>query len=149
MIGTTHEYAVIEPDDSLPAAKTLIAACPADIVASRFQFPEHVFRHATLYRYRTTTQNAKTGRFDGFLNVHAEIHHVREHLHVPLRLHVASHDAETHPGLLIFHHETGNDGVQGPLLGRDTVRVAFFQHEAAAPVLEHDARLAPVMPEPK
>ena len=46
----------------------------------------------------------------GLLHVHAEVDDVAQHLHVPLRLHVAAHDAEgehrlagrvTKPGMMV------------------------------------------------
>ena len=56
-----------------------------------------------------------------------------------LRLHVAAHHPEAHLRLAVFHQETGNDGVKGPLASRHHVRMCWVDAEAVAAVLQADA----------
>ena len=51
------------------------------------------------------------------LQIHPEVEHVYDDLHVPLGLHRTSHDAEAHERLTVFHHERRNDRVKGALAG--------------------------------
>ena len=78
----------------------------------------------------------------GLLDVHAEVDHVAEHLHVPLRLHVAPHHAEAEPGLAVLGDEAGDDRVERPLVRLEAVGVRRVEREQAAAVLEREAEVA-------
>ena len=67
---------------------------------------------------------------------HAEVDEVHEDLDVALRLHVAAHHAEAEPRRAILRDERGNDRVERSLARRVGVRVAFFQHEHLAAILQ-------------
>ena len=56
-----------------------------------------------------------------------------------LRLHVAAHHTERHPGLAVFRGKTGNDGLEGTLARRIDVGVAVLEREKFAAILEHEA----------
>ena len=45
---------------------------------------------------------AKPRGIAGLLHVHAKVDEVAEHLDVPLRLHVAAHQAEAQPGFAVL-----------------------------------------------
>ncbi len=66
------------------------------------------------------------------MDIVKDTHH---HLDMPLGLHVAAHDPETHQGLFVPGHESRNDGVKGAFAATDTVRVTFLQDKPAAAVL--------------
>ena len=76
----------------------------------------------------------------GFLQVHAVIDDVDQHLHMALRLHAAAHQAQRHERLAVLLHEGRNDGVEGPLGGFVSIGVRRIEAEQFAAVLEHEAR---------
>ena len=60
-------------------------------------------------------------RVAGLLQAHAEVDHVHQDLHVPLRLHVAAHHAETQERRAILGDERGDDRVERALARRIAV----------------------------
>ena len=102
------------PPCSMPVLRVdqdaLVAAAvdshPLDRVAARAQFLHHGLGDAALgldgaavgaagrAGRRRGADVLDARRFAGLLHVHAEVDQVHQHLHVPLRLHVAAHDAE-------------------------------------------------------
>src|SRR6266542_5848054 len=74
------------------------------------------------------------------LRVEAVVDLIDDHLEVTLRLHVAPHHAERADGTVSFGQERGDDGVEGPLSGREDVRLRLVQREAVASVLDGDPR---------
>ena len=82
---------------------------------------------------------AEARRLARLLNVHAELEHVQQYLHVTLRLHVAAHHAEAQPRLAVFVGHGRDDRVVGTLARRELVGMAFFEREQRAAVLEHHA----------
>ena len=79
------------------------------------------------------------GAVAGGLDVEAVVDAVDDDLRLALRLHVAAHDAEGHPGLAVFGGEAGDDGLEGALAGGVDVGVAVLEGEELAAVLEHEA----------
>ena len=75
----------------------------------------------------------------GGLDVEAVVDAVDDDLRLALRLHVAAHDAEGHPGLAVLGGEAGNDGLEGALAGLVDVGMAVLKREEFAAVLEHEA----------
>ena len=69
-----------------------------------------------------------------------------KHLRVPLRLHVAAHQAEREPGLAVLGDEPGDDRVERPLAGRQLVGVRGVEREQAAAVLEAESEVAGIVP---
>src|SRR5262245_384451 len=57
-------------------------------------------------------------RIAGLLHGETEIHHVRDHLRLTLRLHVAAHHAECEPRLAALQRKARDDRVEGPLAWR-------------------------------
>ena len=74
------------------------------------------------------------------LQAHAEINNIDQHLHMALGLHAAAHQAEAHDRLAVFHHEGGDDGVEGPLARRVNIGVALVEREQGAAILENKAQ---------
>ena len=81
-------------------------------------------------------------RFASLLNVHAEIDQVDHHLRMTLRLVVAAHDAERHPGLAVLHDEGGDQRVQRPLVRLDLIGMAGRQVEQGAAIVQQDPGVA-------
>ena len=79
-------------------------------------------------------------RVTGLLQVHAEVEHVDQDLHVTLRLHRAAHHAEAQPRLAVLRGERGNDGVERTLARRVAVGMVLAQHELLAAVLQDEAQ---------
>ena len=79
------------------------------------------------------------GAVAGGLDVEAVVDAVDDDLCLALRLHVAAHDAEGHPGLTVLAGEAGDDGLEGALAGGVDVGVAVLEGEELAAVLEHEA----------
>ncbi len=79
------------------------------------------------------------GAVAGGLDVEAVVDAVDDDLRLALRLHVAAHDAEGHPGLAVFGGEAGDDGLEGALAGGVDVGMAVLEGEEFATVLEHEA----------
>src|SRR5262249_4859684 len=66
-------------------------------------------------------------RIQARLRVHAVVQRVDHQLEVPLRLHEATHQPEGADGPAVVSEEAGDDGVEGALAGRQTVRVTIFE----------------------
>ena len=81
-------------------------------------------------------------RFARFLDVHPEIDEIHHDLRVALRLVVAAHDAERHPGPPVFHDERGDQRVQRALVRCDLIRMARREIEQAAAIVQEDPRIA-------
>ena len=56
---------------------------------------------------------AELGGFDGFLQRHAEVHHIEKKLQGPLVLLVKSHGAESHKGFAVAQHQRRCEGGAG------------------------------------
>ena len=80
----------------------------------------------------------EAARLERLLDVEAVVGDVGDELRVRLRLVEAAHDAEAdlHVALL---HERRDDRVQRPLARRERVRVAVFEREQRAAVVQHEA----------
>mmetsp|Transcript_5504 Transcript_5504/g.15779 ORF Transcript_5504/g.15779 Transcript_5504/m.15779 type:complete len:290 (+) Transcript_5504:508-1377(+) len=78
-----------------------------------------------------------------FLRFHPVIHHPAQYLHMPLWLHKASHHAEGAEELLavgpLGGGGSGDDGVEGALVGRQAVGVIRVQNEVGPPILQREA----------
>jgi hypothetical protein len=81
----------------------------------------------------------KARRVPGCLHVHVEVDQIHQNLYVPLRLLIATHNAERQPRLAILHDEGWDDRVIWPLAGLDAVGMLQIEDEEPSPVLEHDA----------
>ena len=89
-------------------------------------------------------------RVAGRLHVHAEVDQVHQHLHVPLRLHVAAHHAEVNHGLPSFVTIAGMIVWNGRLSRLEAVGVLLVEGEQAAAVLHARSRgRRATSPEPK
>ena len=120
-------------------------------MSARRQVAQRPGREAGLQEHRPAVDHALAGRlgvsFDakarrvaGLLQVHPEVDHVHEDLHVALRLHVSAHDTEAHERRAVLGDEGGNDGVEGTLARRIRVGPALGQVEQLAAVLQHEAQ---------
>ena len=74
----------------------------------------------------------------GGLNVEAVVHAIDDDLRLALRLHVAAHDTEGHPGFSIFAGEAGDDGLERAFAGRVNVGMTVLQRKEFAAILEHE-----------
>src|ERR1700722_18022596 len=63
----------------------------------------------------------------GGLHVEPVVDAVEDDLRLALRLHVAAHHAEGHPGLAVLAGEARDDGLKGALAGRVDVGVAILE----------------------
>src|SRR5512139_4158363 len=68
------------------------------------------------------------------------IHHVGYELRLSLSLIHAAHDAEADVRIALLH-ESGDDGVERTLAGRQRVRVRCIERESAAPVVEMESEV--------
>ena len=78
-----------------------------------------------------------------------KVDHVHQDLHVALRLHVASHHAETKPRLAVFGDHRGNDGVKGSFVRFQSIQMFVVKREQRPAVLQHEANIARRDFEPK
>ena len=105
--------------------------------------PRELFFHRggdrVLEAHRVILVHDPARRVAAGLRILVVVDQAHHHLHVPLRLHVAAHDAEAHHGLAVAREEAGNDGVERALARPDLVRVARRQAESRAAVLQADA----------
>ena len=76
-------------------------------------------------------------RVTGGLHVHPEVDDIHQHLHMPLRLHRAAHQAEAHKWLSILHDKRGDDGVKRSLARGIDIGMTLIQRKKLAPVLQH------------
>src|SRR5687768_14783419 len=75
----------------------------------------------------------------GLLEAHSEIDHVRQHLHMPLWLHPATHHAKGQQWLLVFHDEARDDRLEWTLARRVDIGVSGLHRKQFAAILEHKA----------
>jgi hypothetical protein len=75
----------------------------------------------------------------GHLNVHPEVDPVDEHLDLPLRLHVTSHDPKDKNGLAIAGDQGWDDGMERTFLGFQSVGVILREGEKIASILNRKA----------
>src|SRR5262245_41217530 len=75
-----------------------------------------------------------------FLHIQTEIDLVREHLHMTLWLHTATHYTECFPRFTILHNETRNDGVKRTLGRRVNVCVIGIHRKKLAAILKHESK---------
>jgi hypothetical protein len=59
---------------------------------------------------------------------------------MPLRLHVAPHQAEAEPGLAVLGDEPGDDRVKRPLARLQVIGMGLIEGKEASPVLEREAQ---------
>ncbi|GBD26920.1 hypothetical protein HRbin30_02263 [bacterium HR30] len=78
-------------------------------------------------------------KVEGLLDVGAKVNHVGNHLHMGLRLVVATHDPKRQDGLLALEQHGRDDGVQGALARRHAVGVSWVDNKPSTTVLQHDA----------
>src|SRR5215210_4861881 len=76
---------------------------------------------------------------DRFLRVHTVVNKVDQYLRVALGLHRSAHHAEDRPQRSITSSQTGDESVYRAFTWSDGVRVASFQAERVAAVVETDA----------
>ena len=81
-------------------------------------------------------RDAEARRVEGRLRVHAAVEQIRGDLHMPLRLHKPSHDAERGVELTSIRHHARYNCVVRPLPGPETIRMPLLQHEVAAACVE-------------
>ena len=79
----------------------------------------------------------KARRVTRGLHVHPEVDDIHQHLHMPLRLHCAAHQAEAHKRFTILHDKRGDDGVKRSLARGIDIGMALIQRKKLAPVLQH------------
>src|SRR5205814_10530333 len=80
------------------------------------------------------------GRVPGFLDVQTKINLVCEHLYMTLRLHAAAHDTESFPRFAVFHHESGNNGVERTFARRVNIRVLRVHRKKLTPILKLESK---------
>ncbi len=68
-----------------------------------------------------------------------KINKVRDSLNMPLRLHVATHDAEGAEGAAVFQDKAGDDRVVGLFSGCEAVGMGRVERKVSAAVLQADA----------
>ena len=78
----------------------------------------------------------------GLLHIHAEVEHVDQNLHMPLRLEVATHHAERQMWLAILRDERRDDCVERTLVRFQPIRVLGVESEQATPILQREADVA-------
>jgi predicted dehydrogenase len=149
-VGAAHEHAGLGVDaDGLVAAEA--AAGIDQAVPLGLQGAADLGADARFEPHRAAVAGARAGRVGGadveepggvarLLDVHAEVDQVAEHLHVPLRLHVAAHHAEAQPGPAVLGDEARDDRVERPLVRLQAIGVARVEREQAAAVLEREAQ---------
>src|SRR4029077_4122558 len=71
------------------------------------------------------------------LDVESIIHAIDDDLRLPLRLHVAAHHAERHPGLPVARGKSGNDRLERTLARCVDVGMSILQREQLAAILKH------------
>ena len=74
------------------------------------------------------------------LDIRTVIDPVDDDLGLVLRLHVTTHDAEGHPGLVFSGRKSGNDGLEGPFSWLEDVRVTIHQRKQLAAILKHETQ---------
>ena len=109
-------------------------------MAARREIVAHAARDARLEPDLGGLAEVPARGVAGGLRVLAVGDQAQDHLHVPLRLHVAPHDAQGGRGLSGACDEARHDGVVGALAARDAVGVARIEREAERAVLQRDAR---------
>src|SRR5258708_16274621 len=88
------------------------------------------------------------GRIPCFLDVQTKINLVCEHLYMTLRLHAATHDAESFPRFTVFHHESGDNGVKRAFARCVNIRVLRVYREKFPSILNHESNTPPAHPHP-
>src|SRR5579872_6727300 len=112
----------------------------AHIMAECFQFIANIFWYERLDAHVATGEGAlrKTSGFEGLLNIETEVGDIGDELCVRLGLVESTHDTEADLYVALLH-ECGDDGVQRAFARREHVRVAFFEREQSAAVMQHES----------
>src|ERR1700677_3233405 len=74
------------------------------------------------------------------LDIHVEVHNIRDKLCVRLSLIKSSHDPERY-SCITFLHEPRKDGCKRPLTRSQGVRLSRLQRKTSAPILQDEASL--------
>ena len=139
-IGTAHHHAGSGIDqDALESAEDADTA--DDPMAARVEAEARLRRNRRFERepVRRMPESRCLARL---LDVHAEVDQVQEHLHVPLRLHVAAHDAKRQPRTSVLHDHRRHERMKWPLAGCEEVWMASTKREQRAAVVQRDAGVA-------
>lgn len=122
----------------------------ADIVAALDEGALRFVGHAVFHLHRAAVAHCFAGGFGGalvlpvrgvagFLEVHAEVDLVYEHLDMARRWHAAAHEAEGFPEPAVLQDETGDDGLKRAFAGRVEIGLAGFEGAPLAAVLKREA----------
>src|SRR2546423_6509246 len=137
------------PQNSLIPAKS---ARPRNQMMSTFgEFGADRRRNSGFHLHKTHTAGflpgnlrapdmPKTHEVARLLNIHAEVDHVNQHLHMALRLHVSAHQSKRKPGLSILHHKTRDDSVEGSFSRRIHIRRMRIERKQGAAIMEHKTK---------
>src|SRR5260370_3886990 len=107
---------------------------PINFVTFARQLVPHALPEAVFHHHIVTAERvlAKPRRLQRRLNIHFEVHQVRDKLRVRLRLVPAPHDSERHAHISLLRKRR-NDGVQRPLSSRQRIwRICIHAEESAA-----------------
>ena len=136
--------AATRPDAVVQDADKLGASCGdheillyVDVMTSIAQARYLIFRDASFDEEHAVLVTV-AGMVGGLLWVHAVVEKVDEYLRLTLGLHRGAHYAENGPQGSFSRREAGDDGVHRVLPWSDGVRVARFEAERVAAVVETD-----------
>ena len=146
--GAAVDFVHRVPADRRVTAEAAVVG--ADIVAALDEGALRFVGHAVFHLHRAAVAHCFAGGFGGalvlpvrgvagFLEVHAEVDLVYEHLDMARRWHAAAHEAEGFPGPAVLQDETGDDGLKRAFAGRVEIGLAGFEGAPLAAVLKREA----------
>ena len=146
--GAAVDFVHRVPADRRVTAEAAVGG--ADIVAALDEGALRFVGHAVFHLHRAAVAHFFAGGFGGalvlpvrgvagFLEVHAEVDLVYEHLDMARRWHAAAHEAEGFPGPAVLQDETGDDGLKRAFAGRVEIGLAGFEGAPLAAVLKREA----------
>jgi class 3 adenylate cyclase len=147
-VGAT-DVTIIGAQNDLGAAEDPFQGFNAHPVAALFEIADQRRRHAGLQANGKVLIDVPARCVGGGLGVLPMVEHAVDHLHVPLVLHVAAHDAEAHARRAAFSDEPRDDGVKGPLAWPHAIGVGRIKSETPAPVLHGNTGAGNDDPGPK
>ena len=74
----------------------------------------------------------------GCLGILLVIEHTDHHLDMSLGLHMAAHHTKAHDRFPAFGDKSGYDGLIGPFVSGDLIRMPFFKRKSEATILKTD-----------
>ena len=134
-LAAPDEDTIFQADDDLSPPESYRISV-LDLVAFPAELADEKRVKGSFYLKMPAVRPLPSGRVQGHLRVHMEIYHVRRSLHLPLRLHIHTHDAERPDCLSVLRDKSRDDRVVGPLPRHEVIDVFRVEGEIRAAVLQ-------------